>query len=336
MNLELAERYNPIIYFHSKEPYFPGTVADYIRNSMLMYKDKVILENIIDPNMIVSVDIDPVLSNFNSFQPDWYVALKEDDKDRKRGAEWFVKGNDVNKDYFSETPSIGYYVVKGYYDLYGEYIDIVYTLPYPYNGTLSPHDYDEELVIVRLKNGVPDMVGLSAHGGYEWRNWNSIEKEDTRPIVYAAKESHAFYFEPKNHHRIFGFGSDLTDKGYRVDNFPVLYTPWKLKELSKDIKFLGFPGQRSKNGGGNFSPKNRPSVYGPRHSSIEEINKTIDGKIYNGILIALLILFVTYCVLTYLDFKEPHNTIIEVGQSIVGMVFFILVGVVFTITFNAF
>ncbi len=325
---ELAETYKPIVYFHSREPYFPGTTADYIRNSMLMHNDEIILEDINDPNIIVSPEI--------GTDGSWYISLKdEEDTDTRRGAEWFVKGNDVNKYLYPETPSFEFYAVNGSYEIYGNYTDIVYTLTYPYNGTLSPHTYDEELCIIRFKNGVPDMVGLSAHGGYDWRPWQWVEKDGKRPIIFSAKESHAFYFEPKNYHRIFGFGSDLTDRGYRVDNLDLLYTPWKLEELPENVKFLAFPGGRAKDVRNmNFAPRNRPSIYGPRHTSVELIEKTIQGNIYNGILFALLILLITYTSLTYFDFKDG-NLYFEVGQSVVGMVFFILVGVLFTLTFNS-
>ena len=51
---ELAEKYKPIVYFHSREKYFPSTVGDYILNCQLMYKDNILLDNILNPNDVIN------------------------------------------------------------------------------------------------------------------------------------------------------------------------------------------------------------------------------------------------------------------------------------------
>lgn len=333
-NLELAELYKPIVYFHSKEPYFPSTTADYIRNCKLYKNNDIILDTIDNPNQIVSADISPELSNINGTDWSWSVKL-HDNKENRKGAEWFVKGNNVNIELYPEVPSFEYYFVNGNYELLGDFFDIVYTLTYPYNGTLSPHDYDEELCIIRFINNQPVRVGLSAHGGYEWYNYGNMEKENNRIVIYAAKESHAFYNEPKNYYRIFGFGSDLTDKGYKVDNLNLLYTPWRLDELNDDIKFLAFIGQRTKGANMHFAPKNRPSIYGPRHSSMELISNAIKGDIMNYLKIALFISVCLFIVSTYYDYKDG-SIYIEFGQTISTIILFTLSAVLFTIILNSY
>ena len=80
---------------------------------------------------------------------------------------------------------------------------IQYWLFYYFNHWVNTHDGDWEVSMVFIppeENGVrpnPTHVFLSSHEGGLWRRWADAERaDDTHPIVYVARGSHAQYFEP--------------------------------------------------------------------------------------------------------------------------------------------
>ena len=99
-----------------------------------------------------------------------------------------------------------------------DYLDLIYIFTFGWNGTLRPHAFDKEMVIVRLVRSTtwtPYRIFGSTHGYGKWYSYAAIDKEDGRPIMYSAKESHAIYSDILTHKRVFGFGNDVTRRDIR-------------------------------------------------------------------------------------------------------------------------
>jgi hypothetical protein len=65
----------------------------------------------------------------------------------------------------------------------------------------------------------PVRMYYAAHGGENgaWVDWDDVEKEGDRPVVYVAKGSHASYSKPGYWFRLYGAANDQTARGFRWD-----------------------------------------------------------------------------------------------------------------------
>lgn len=336
MDLEsLAEKYKPIVYFHSDEKYFPSTIQDYILNSQLMYKDDVKLECMTSPHDIVDFNEDT--QNLNVSNINYSVKLIDKPERRKYGAEWFVKKTESNKDYYSEKPKFYVYFIQseiGNLDI----IDIIYLFTYPYNGTLKSHKYDEEICVVKLVNGVPYRIGGSAHGNMRWWGYGN---PSYRPEVYIAKGSHAVYHKPINHTRLFFFGNDVADKGYKVDDYDlVVIDPLK---IPYEYNYLNFVGARNYKEWGHFTPRQRsyidPINYSPLKHSMTIVNQFLDDNIlihsivWCGMILPLgPIIYFNYSMVN--DYNTPAW--MAAVNMIFGFISFTLAGVYYTVRTNTY
>ena len=121
--------------------------------------------------------------------------------------------------HLASAPVYAFWVDKG------EVVDLVYFFFYPYkrgkeilDTMWGNHVGDWEHITVRLERSSggaalePRQVYISAHdfgGAYPWE---SLEKVDTHPIVYAAKGSHGVWKDPGNHeYKDLGLLGDLVD-----------------------------------------------------------------------------------------------------------------------------
>ena len=241
----------PILHFHWEEKYFPVTIHDYIINSRLIYKTNVLLENITHPNEIVT---GRGLNEINLFQKEYYLELKTPKKLNK-GCEWFVKNNKVNQDLLTRTPVFYTFIFE---NIIG-YIDVVYVVPYCYNGTLMSHSYDSECVTIRFNKEThePASVALSSHEGYHWYKYTDFERFNGKIKVYVAKGSHAMYPDSKTRMRFFGFGNDiLSIDGWDV-KMDCIFVENTVQKLSQETAYLGFTGKRSKDLDERFVPAER-------------------------------------------------------------------------------
>jgi hypothetical protein len=249
----------PILHFHWGEKYFPVTIHDYIINSKLVYEIQgerpiVLLENISHPNEIVTGH---GLDDVHLFQKEYYLELKNQ-KELNRGCEWFVKNNTVNKELLTRTPVFYTFTFE---NVMG-YIDVVYVVPYCYNGTLMSHSYDSECVTIRFNKEThePVSVALSSHEGYHWYKYTDFEIVDGRIKVYVANGSHAMYPDPKTRMRFFGIGNDnLSIDGWDI-KMDCMFVENTVQKLSKETAYLGFTGKRSKDLDERFVPAERKKM----------------------------------------------------------------------------
>ena len=191
----LAQKYAPDIYMDVKEPYWPCTYGDYIRNSRVITADgKVVLDPITDPNDIAKYDGGYRLDLRRDARAGMIDARRYPSKLEIYCMEKRLTYGDVGKD-----PS---------YDV----TDVYYIMLNAYNGTLESHDSDREFVMIRFQGQTPDGVYFSHHSGGFWRHWDDVSKTpDGRPKVYSAIESHAFFDKPGTYRRVLGFGKDSID-----------------------------------------------------------------------------------------------------------------------------
>jgi hypothetical protein len=73
---------------------------------------------------------------------------------------------------------------------------IQYWYCFYYDDWANQHETDWETAMVLLRGTTPVAMAASAHEGGELRDWDHIEVQDGRPLVYVAAGSHAFYFKP--------------------------------------------------------------------------------------------------------------------------------------------
>jgi len=84
--------------------------------------------------------------------------------------------------------------------VYGRYAGggrpaLQYWYLYLYNDFRNNHECDWEMATIALSpEGQPLRMGLSSHYGGTQREWNQIQMIGERPLVYAARGSHANYF----------------------------------------------------------------------------------------------------------------------------------------------
>ena len=188
----LAQRYAPHVYLDVREPYWPCTYADYIRNSRIIKPDgTVVVDKIADPNIVAKYD-----GNYRlDLKKDARAGMRDKTKFPSKLEMYCIEKRITYGD-VDQPPS---------YDM----IDIYYIMIYAYNGTLEPHDSDREFVMIRIRDNTPYAMFFSHHSGGYWRWWKDVQKaSDGRPNIYAAIESHAFFDAPGTYRRILGFGND--------------------------------------------------------------------------------------------------------------------------------
>ena len=208
---QLAVQYCPIVYFYKDEPYMPANFADMIKISELYDKDE---STSADPHRR------PKFKKLTNPHPT--------PQDLTQNSLISIKKNMVRK-----IP-VGHEIIcrtKGIYKLLNDtdtFIDLLYIVYFAYNGTLSPHVYDQEFVIVRLftDGDINDLSKWnmlkgfgSIHGGGLWHDTVNIDTEVVdgvkRSVFYAGNESHAMYHKPGIYKRIFRFADDKTGKHKR-------------------------------------------------------------------------------------------------------------------------
>ena len=107
--------------------------------------------------------------------------------------------------------------------------ELVYTFCYAYNAPyrvlalmwLGAHDGDWEHITVRV-NKATDRISHIYYGAHGWRDgvWKAageFETDQSRPVVYIAKGSHACYPHAGRWLRIWAGANDLCERGWRWD-----------------------------------------------------------------------------------------------------------------------
>lgn len=171
------------------------------------------------------------------------------------------------------------------------YWDIAYHVLYLYNGPITIvgsegiHYWDNEMVILRvLPNEAPSKsaikyVFMSQHSAGAWVKPNNVSFNDTHPIIYSARNSHAHYPEASYWPRLFSFASDKTsDDGYHWD--PIVKYVDLSKRRTGDLLWTHYNGLMHK--GGQAFPFYRDLI-SINHklyklTTFDMIDKTIGGK----------------------------------------------------------
>lgn len=171
-----------------------------------------------------------------------YLTAEDYFLDNKLGS--FVE---ILSDYRSRLPELGYTVYARVTEELNHYI-VQYWMFYAYNdGDVNQHEGDWELIEVVLdSSGKPMYAVYSQHQTRQRADWGLVEKtEDTHPVVYVARGSHANYFRP--YQGSFGLASDVVGSdGIRL--YPADYELVALGEIGSgnpDVSqdWLGFGGR---------------------------------------------------------------------------------------------
>jgi hypothetical protein len=216
----ILEKHKPVIYFHIDENYFPCNADFFIQNSHLLKNNKIIDENM-NQTKLYNISHNDKFQNFdNTFIQPFNESV--------------IYGFRYN---YEDSP-LYYYLRETEDKLY-----IYFLLFFGYNGTYNilnlmniGHHYNDVehfTYEINKNNGSLERIFFSAHGKSEgiWKYYKDLEFEEplsqkgfdkenkTRPIIYCAKFGHGFY--PRNGCivRMFGFGNDLTNKGFKFSNY---------------------------------------------------------------------------------------------------------------------
>jgi len=214
MNIDdLLYKYQPIIYFHNEEEYFPCNADYFVKNSNLIKNNKII------DNEMTQTKLYKILSDNNTF-----IQPKNDT---------IINGFRYN---YEDAPL--YYYIRN--DYVKKKIFIYFFLFFAYNGSYNIlnianvghhyNDIEHFTYQIDMNTGNLESIFFSAHGSDEgmWRNENEIEfiienknlvKNRKRPVLYCAKNGHGFYYRPGCIFRFFGFANDLTNKGFKYSDY---------------------------------------------------------------------------------------------------------------------
>ena len=177
----LAAKFKPILYLHQDEKYKPQEIQ-VVLDTAKLYKGN-----------------DLVLGAPSPLTPEFLSDKTESDYKLDLDGDTFFPGPEdnpyKNTTYAHITQDQGQIVLQ-------------YWFFYYYNDWIGGPDHEGDWEFVQSifpqgktvpeiidQNLNPDQVVYSAHfGGYK-TNWNTVEKENNRPVVYVAKGSHANHFQ---------------------------------------------------------------------------------------------------------------------------------------------
>jgi protease PrsW len=190
-DLELAQRYAPVFYFHPDEIFRPQPVEVIVEQARLRRSRQLWF----DANVLLSLSVPDLLaldSDEGNFLDVWYG----DD-----GSSAYTNYS-AHRLYYEAvlSPEAGGPPVAVYAHVVRDevpgYVTIQYWAFYFYNERFNKHEGDWEMVQVILTDmGEPKWVVLSQHHGGTRRAWAQAPVEESaHPVAYAALGSHANYF----------------------------------------------------------------------------------------------------------------------------------------------
>jgi RsiW-degrading membrane proteinase PrsW (M82 family) len=208
-DLQLAEKYVPVLYFHPDEAFMPQTVDVLVHNARLRQD----IPFWFDVNILNEVTLSDLLIFYEAdyFLDVWYGSKGQSD----------YKNYSAHRDFYLDnlSPSAGGPPITTYAhvvrDQQNQKISIQYWLFYFYNDWFNKHEGDWEFVQVILdQNEKPEWVVLSQHHGGTRRAWEHTQLEDgTHPVAYVALGSHANYFWGDE---IYPNGQDIGDSRIEI------------------------------------------------------------------------------------------------------------------------
>ena len=161
-NAQLLTRYAPILVLHPDERFQPEQVDGYLADADLVggHYDQRLCKSVDGP---AALDCYASADAAHAQQPAVYGAV-------------FRRGNRIALEYWL------FYA----FDLYSPAADV-----------WQDHEADWEAITVLLDaKRKPLLVGTSRHCSGARRDWSTVTRHGTRPVVYVALGSHANYFAP--------------------------------------------------------------------------------------------------------------------------------------------
>jgi protease PrsW len=205
-DLELANRYVPVFYFHPNEVYLPQPVevimgVSRIRQSKRLWFDTTLL------NSFTMHDLFTYSSDQTYFLDQWFGDTGSSEY-ANYDTHRMIYESSISPISGGPEPLVYAHVVHSENP---EYTTIQYWIYYFYNDWFNKHEGDWELVeVILLAHGEPAWSIYSQHHGGVRRSWVSTPLEDnTHPVVYVARGSHANYFAGNE---VFTFEQDIGNR----------------------------------------------------------------------------------------------------------------------------
>ena len=182
-DLELAQRYAPILYFHAAEVFRPQPADVIVEQARLRQSRRLWF----DVNVLLSLnvlDLFDLESDESHFLDVWYGDDGSSAYTNYSAHQAYYEA--VLSPEAGGPPAVVYaHVVR---DEDPDHVTIQYWALYFYNDWFNKHEGDWETVQVMLTaEGEPEWVMLSQHHGGTRRAWASAPVEDgTHPVAYVA------------------------------------------------------------------------------------------------------------------------------------------------------
>lgn len=204
-------KHAPIVHLYSEERYYPYDIEEYVSHFDLLTSDKQTIQT--------NIDIQE-LQHYPDMRSLYITAKDEFIND----PEWITGKNsipDIETGKINNAPAT--LIVadhgNGYVDAFWFYFYSFNEGPYIMGtGPYGNHIGDWEHSLVRFKNGKPEIVWMSAHGGgsaYKYKAMEKLTTDENRPVIFSARGTHANYASVGQHSHDLPFYilSDFTDRG---------------------------------------------------------------------------------------------------------------------------
>jgi len=190
-DLDLAQRYVPVFYFHPDEVYFPQPVEvllglSRLRQDVHLWFDATIM------NPATFQGLYGLPSDASYFLDQWFGDTGSSELTNYSSHQAIYEST-LSPRAGGLAPVVYAHVVR---DEDPGHITIQYWIYYFYNNWFNKHEGDWELVEAALdSNAQPEWTLYSQHHGGVRRSWATTPREgDTHPVVYVARGSHANYY----------------------------------------------------------------------------------------------------------------------------------------------
>jgi hypothetical protein len=211
---EYVTRYAPLVHLYSEETYWPYGIEDYVPHFTLkdgshrnVSKGALKLQDLEDYRRYGLGELFLTAKDDFDNDPPW-ITGRENIPDIESGR-------------IRDAPATCIVVDKG-----DGVVDAFWFYFYSFNlgpfvmggGPYGNHIGDWEHSLVRFKDGEPQVVWMSAHGGgsaYVYKAMEKLSSDKNRPVIFSARGTHANYASVGQHSHDLPFYmlSDFTDRG---------------------------------------------------------------------------------------------------------------------------
>jgi len=187
---ELAQRYAPVLQFHKDEEFYPTRYEAYIENSRL-------IDGSSDTELLADATLLDIAENHQNNEnlylspqdyPGGDYAPYQNDSVYPRTVYTSVHEN-VNIRQSDETyTAVGYWMT---------YVNDPKPSDSPVQTEIAEHTGDQEPVFILFdQQGNPQWIVAQQHKGGELREWEKVDRENGRPVLYVGEGSHPTFFGP--------------------------------------------------------------------------------------------------------------------------------------------